>query len=165
MEKLTSQLSAPETIQEHHLITGFDCNRSSLNDWLLRRAWRNENSGDSRTYIVANNEQRIIAYYSLAAGQVIRTDVPKSLARNAPDPISIIILGRLAIDRLYQGMGLGSALLRDAAYRAKRAAELIGARGLLVHALDEEAYSFYQSHGFVGCPVAPMTLIIALKHL
>ncbi len=165
MEELAGELSAPEPLHENHIVEGFDCGHASLNEWLLRRARRNEVAGDSRTYIVCNTDKQVVAYYSLAAGQVLRADAPKPLTRNAPDPIPIIILGRLAIEQSYQSKGLGSALLRDAAYRAKAGAGIIGARALLVHALDDTAQSFYEAHGFIASPVAPMTLIMAFKHL
>lgn len=164
MEEL-KELTAPEPLHAQHIIEGFNCGRSSLNEWLLRRARRNETSGDSRTYVVCNAEKLVIAYYSLAAGQVLRVEAPKALTRNAPDPIPIIILGRLAITLGYQGKGLGAALLRDAAYRAKAASAIIGARALLVHALDKGAQSFYEAHGFSPSPVAPLTLMLAFKHL
>ena len=165
MGKLAHSLTAPEPLQPDHLTQGFDCGRESLNEWLIRRALRNESAGDSRTYVVCDKERHIAAYYCLAAGQVIRTEAPKPLTRNAPDPIPVIVLGRMAIDVSWQGKGIGSALLRDAAYRAKAGAAVIGARALLVHALDENAQDFYEAHGFVPSPVVPLTLMLAFKHL
>ncbi len=107
----------------------------------------------------------VIAYYSLAAGSVVRFDAPKPISRNMPDPIPVIVLGRFAIDRKFQGRGLGSALLHDAAYRAKAGAAVIGARALLAHALDDRVAAFYEAHGLVRSPVAPLTMMIALRHL
>ena len=165
MERLGSSLTAPQPLQTEHIIDGFDCGRESLNEWLSRRARRNETAGDSRTYVVCDADGRVAAYYCLAAGQIIRAEAPKPITRNAPDPIAVIILGRLAIDRRYQGQGLGSAMLRDAAYRAKNGAQIIGARALLVHALDDLAEQFYMAHGFTPSPVAPLTLMLPFKSL
>lgn len=165
MAQLTPSLRAPEPLNAEHQLKGFDCGREALNEWLVRRAWRNQKSGDSRTYVVCNAEQEVVAFYSLAAGQIARVDVHKPLQRNAPDPISVIVLGRLAIASSQQGQGLGSALLRDAVYRSKAGANVIGARAVLVHALDEQAKAFYMAHGFEPSVVAPLTLTLAFKHL
>lgn len=166
MEEIgANELSTLAPLNVSHVVDGFDRGRSSLNEWLLRRARRNEASGDSRTYVVCNVDKQVVAYHSLAAGQVLRADAPKPLARNAPEPIPIIILERLAIERSYQGKGLGRALLHDAAYRAKAGAVIIGARALLVHAIYDAAQTFYEAHGFIKSPVAPMTLLMAFKHL
>lgn len=70
------------------------------------------------------------------------------------------ILGRLAFDQTLQGRGLGAAALRDAVERTQAAGAILGIRGLLVHALSEEAKLFYEYHGFVASPSRPMTLEI-----
>ena len=82
--------------------------------------------------------------------------------RNMPDPVPVMVLGRLAVDRAYQGRGLGEGLLRDAILRTLQAAELGGIRAILVHAISEEAKRFYERHGFVASPVDPMTLMITV---
>lgn len=76
-----------------------------------------------------------------------------------PDPIPVTLLGRLAVDQRSAGKGLGSALLQDAFLRARKASEIVASRGLMVHALDEEAKSFYVKFGFLTSPTMPMLLI------
>ena len=87
------------------------------------------------------------------------------MQHNMPDPVPVAILGRLAIDKTYQGKGIGVALLQDAVIRTAKAAEIVGIRGLLVHALSVESKAFYEHHGFVVSPTQPMTLILSLKKL
>ncbi len=82
-----------------------------------------------------------------------------------PDPIPVAILARLAVDRAYQGQGIGRALFRDGARRVMQAADTIGIRGIVVHAISEEAQVFYQALGFDPSPVDPMTLLVTLNDL
>lgn len=134
----------------------------SLKDWLKRRAHANQISGASRTYVVAE-AQRVVAYYCLASGALALNDAPGALKRNMPDPIPMAVLGRLGVDLSWQGRGLGVALLRDAVERTQAASAILGIRGLLVHALSDEAKAFYEPYGFVASPVRPMTLVMSLK--
>jgi GNAT superfamily N-acetyltransferase len=154
-------LTAPVRLTPFHNFTEFDCGTPSLNHWLTRQALKNEASGASRTYVVCI-DNTVVGYYSLAAGAVVRTEAPKSMRRNMPDPIPVMVLGRLAVDLARQGQGIGRALLRDAILRVLRAAEIVGVRAILVHAISEEAKRFYLSHGFQESPIEPMTLCLAL---
>jgi GNAT superfamily N-acetyltransferase len=129
---------------------------------LKRRAHANQVSGASRTYVVTSSN-RVAGYYCLASGALALNSAPASLRRNMPDPIPVAILGRLAVDRAWQGQGLGVALLQDAVNRTGQAANILGIRGLLVHALSIEAKAFYEHHGFIASPTQPMTLILSLK--
>ena len=133
-----------------------------MDDWLKRRARANQISGASRTYVVAH-AGKVIAYYSLASGALALNEAPGGLKRNMPDPIPMAILGRLAVDQSWRGRGLGVALLRDAVERTQAASAIMGIRGLLVHALSDEAKALYERHGFVASPVQPMTLVMSLK--
>ncbi len=107
----------------------------------------------------------MVAYYALASSAVATELATGRLRRNMPDPIPVVVLARLAVDRAYQGTGLGRALLRDAGMRVLGAAELIGIRGLLVHALDSSAKAFYERLGFDPSPLDDMTLMITLGDL
>lgn len=84
------------------------------------------------------------------------------MRRNMPDPIPVIVLARLAVDRRAQGGKLGAALLRDAVHRVVAASETVGIRALLVHALNDRAKQFYEHYGFQASPVHPMTLMLRL---
>jgi GNAT superfamily N-acetyltransferase len=80
-----------------------------------------------------------------------------------PEPIPVVLLGRLAVDRSWQGKGIGADLLRDAVLRVLAAAETIGVRAILVHAISEEAKALYERHGFHASPIEPMTLMITME--
>ena len=157
----TELKSAPEKLQPDHDISKFDCAEPVLNDWLRRRALQNQQSGASSTYVILD-KMRVVGYYSLAAGSVARETAPGRVRRNVPDPVPVVVLGRLAIDQDYQGQGLGRALLRDAILRILQAADIIGVRAILVHALSEEAKRFYEECGFTASPINPLTLMITL---
>ncbi len=134
----------------------------ALDDWLKRRAIANQISGASRTYIVTFDLENVVAYYALASGALAQSEAPSGLKRNMPDPIPMAILGRLAVDQRYQGQGLGTALLQDAVLRVQQAAAIMGIRGILVHAISDDARLFYERHGFAGSPTQPMTLLLSL---
>jgi len=155
---------APEPLGETHDTAEFASGVDSLDDWLRRRARANQASGASRTFVVTDRT-RVIAYYALASGAVVQNSATSRLRRNMPDPIPIVVLGRLAVDRDWQGTGLGGAMFRDAARRVLQAAKLIGIRGILVHAISEEARRFYLSQGFEPSMLDPMTLMVRLADI
>jgi GNAT superfamily N-acetyltransferase len=155
-------LSPPEALNDSHLLESFESGVPALDDWLRRRALMNQESGASRTFVVCR-ARRVIGYYALAAGAAASNEAPGRLRRNMPDPIPMMVLGRLAVDRCEQGRGLGALLLRDALARTHRVAQELGIVGVLVHAISEEAKSFYQRWGFVEAPSHPMTLVARLK--
>lgn len=140
----------------------FECGVPLLDDWLRRRALGNQASGASRTFVVVDASAGVMGYYALAAGAVSLERAPGAVRRNMPDPIPVLVLGRLAVDRRAQGMRLGAALLQDAVTRAMSVAQDAGVRALLVHALDERAQRFYLHYGFRASPLHPMTLMLKL---
>lgn len=154
-------LSAPELLGDHHDIAGFTCGVPSLDEWLKRRARANQASGASRTFVVCEGKA-VLGYYALASGGVDVAAAPGRFRRNMPDPIPVVILGRLAIETSQQGRGLGRALFRDAALRVLKAADAIGIRGILVHAISDDANTFYTALGFEPSPLDPMTLMLTL---
>ena len=153
--------AAPEPLADRHDITAFACGEATLDDWLKRRARANQASGGSRTYVLARGDQ-VVAYYALAAGAIAITGAPGRVRPNMPDPIPMAVLGRLAIDQAWQRRGLGRLLLRDAILRTGQAAETIGLRGLLAHALSPAAKRFYEGNGFRESPADPMILMVTL---
>lgn len=154
-------MTAPEPLGPGHDLSDFSCGQPSLDEWLRRRALANQASGASRTYVVCSAE-RVIGYYALAAGAVAVCEATGRVRREMPDPIPVMVLGRLAVDRRRQGRGLGLDLLRDAVLRTLKAAEIVGVRALLVHALDERAAHFYLRAGFSPSPLRPLTLMLRL---
>ena len=158
----TEGLTAPEPLAPDHELEAFDSGIAALDEWLKRRARRNEAEGASRTFVVSAG-RRVAGYYSLAAGSILHAAATGKVRRNMPDPVPVLLLGRLAVDRVWQGRGLGADLLSDAVLRAIGAAESIGVRAILVHAISDGAKAFYEKHGFRPSPVEPMTLMITLE--
>ena len=154
--------SAPEGLKAEHKLDAFDSGVPVLDDWLKRHARKNEESGASRTYVLCI-EQKVIGYYTLAAGSILRARVPSRVRRNMPDPIPVMLLGRLAVDRSCQGKGFGKGLLRDAVLRTIHAAGTAGIRAILVHVISEDAKHFYKACGFQQSPVDPMTLLVPME--
>ena len=149
-------LSAPEPLADGHDFSNFFSGIKSLDDWLKRRARANQVSGASRTFVVADG-RKVVGYYALASGAISVSSSVGRFRRNMPDPIPVAVLARLAIDRLQQGRGLGRALFRDCALRVTHAADTIGIRGIVVHAISYQAKAFYQALGFDPSLGEPMT--------
>jgi GNAT superfamily N-acetyltransferase len=154
-------ISAPEKLTAAHDLSQFHCGEPALDDWLRRRALQNEESGASRSYVVCIG-RRVVGYYALAAGSASHAQTSGRVRRNMPNPVPVMVIGRLAIDLSYQGRGIGSALLRDASLRTVQAAKIAGIRAILVHAISESAKRFYEKLGFVPSPADPMTLMITV---
>jgi GNAT superfamily N-acetyltransferase len=157
-------IGRPEPLTAEHALGAFDSGVASLDEWLRRRAWTNQLSGASRSFVALDGSQ-VIAYCALAASAVAADAAPGRFKRNMPDPIPVVVLGRLAISRTHQGQGLGRALFQDAAHRVIRAADAIGIRGLLVHAISDAARAFYLRLGLAPSPLDPMTLMATLADL
>lgn len=157
-------ISAPEPLTAHHEVEGFGSGVDGLDRWLKRRALKNQATGASRTFVACEG-RRVLAYYALASSAVAMDAAPGRFRRNMPDPIPLVVLGRLAVDRSEQGRGLGRSLVRDAGRRVVQAADTIGIRGILVHALSLDAKAFYERIGFEPSPLDPMTLVVTLSDL
>jgi GNAT superfamily N-acetyltransferase len=155
------EIRAPEGLSPGHDLTQFDSGEPALDEWLRRRASKNEESGASRTYVVCAGV-RVVGYYSLAVGAVAHEQSPGKVRRNMPDPVPVIVLGRLAVDKSFHGQGIGAGLLKDAVLRTLQAAKIAGIRAILVHAISDEAKRFYEKYGFRASPVDPATVMITL---
>lgn len=161
---LSAPLHRPEPIGVHHQVGGFDCGAPALNEFLIRHALPNHQSGSAKTFVTTTNAGVVAGYYSLAASQVLSADAPSRLQKGvARHPIPVVLLARLALDRAWQGKGLGPGLLKDAILRVLGAAEGVGIRALLVHAKDENAKAFYQHFDFEPLPGYPLHLVLLLK--
>ena len=158
-------LSPIEKLTKDHDVSSFDCGKPSLNDWLRRFALTNQQSDSARTYVL-HRADKVVGYYSLSAGAVRKEESPTRVAKGlAKHPIGVILLARLAVDRREHGGGLGKVMLVDALMRALAAADAIGARAILVHAIDEEAAAFYRRFGFEASPLDPKQLMLLMKDL
>lgn len=162
---MSLQLSAPQPLRATHLLDGFASGEASLDNWLKRQALSNQLSGASRTFVVTDQDGRVLGYYALAAGAVTHQMATGSVRRNMPDPIPVMVLARLAVDLRAQGIKLGAALLQDAVIRAVTVSQHAGVRALLVHALHERSKGFYKHYGFQESPQHPMTLMLRLSTL
>ena len=156
-------LSKPQTISADHITDNFDCGYDSLNAWLQYRALNNHKKGFSRVFVSVDEYNNVQGYYALAAGEICHADIPKKLRRNAPNPIPVVVLGRLAVNNEAQGQQLGRGLLQDAYLRALQASESIAIRALLVHAINDDAKKFYLQYGFEESPINPLTLLLPVK--
>lgn len=157
-------LLAPVLLHAQHQTDQFSCGVASLDAWLKRRALKNQIQGASRTY-VACQADRVVAYYAIASGAVTCNEATGRLRRNMPDPIPVVVLGRLGVDSSLHGQGLGRSLVRDAALRILQAADVIGIRGMTVQALSDDARVFYEHMGFEPSPLDPDLLMITLADL
>ncbi len=155
------RISAPQKLSPGHDLSRFQCGEPALDDWLKRRALQNEESGASRRYVVCA-ENQVVGYYALVVGGVTHEDAPGRVRRNMPDPVPVIVVGRLAVDQSVHGQDIGRGLLRDAILRTLQAAEIAGIRAILVHAISEPARQFYLKWGFIPSPMDPMTLMITV---
>ena len=160
---MSVQPGSPVPISAAHLLNEFECGQASLDEWLKRRALANQLSGASRTFVAAGQDGRVYGYYAMAAGAVSHQQATSGVRRNMPDPVPVMVLARLAVDRRAQGIKLGAALLQDAVNRAVAVSHKVGIRALLVHALDDRAKQFYQHYGFQESPQHPMTLMLRLS--
>lgn len=159
------KLSAPQPLAATHVTGDFECGEPSLDEWLKRRAMTNQLTGASRTFVVVDAQHRVRGFYAMAAGAVSHQLATSPVRRNMPDPVPVMVLGRLAVDAQAQGIKLGAAMLQDAVNRAITVSQNTGVRALLVHALHQRAKQFYEHYGFQESPQHPMTLMLRLNTL
>ena len=155
-----------EGLTKSHRFSSFDCGKPALNEWLTRFAWQNQQADAAKVYVAHRRDNAVVGYHALVACSVERADAPARISKGlANQPVGVILLGRLAVDRREKGKGLGKALLLDALLRTAQAAEIVGVRALLVHAIDEEARRFYLHFNFEPTVLDPMHLLILIKDL
>ena len=162
-----SRFRDPEPLDARHDIRGFDCGVESLNRWLEKHAAQAAAVGSARTFVVHDDEQgSVVGFHALTAASVTHDEATTRAAKGMPrHPIPAALLARLAVDTTVQGRGVGAWLLRDAMLRTLNAAESMGIRVLLVHAIDEKARAFYERHGFEQSPTDPLNLQMLIKDI
>ena len=139
----------------------FDCQRDSLNDWFRRRAWFNHVNDISRVTVIADAATGgIVGYVTLSAAQIERAFLPKPMQRNRPEQVPVLLLGQLAVDKDYQGRGLGADLLLFALKTAVRVSDSVGGMGVITHPLDDGLRRFYARWGFQDLPFDPRRAMI-----
>ena len=157
-----SGYSLPRPLREDDDTASFDSGEPSLDDYLRDRAMPNHLNGASRCFVTCRDD-RVVGYYALASGSVQHRDVSGRYRRNMPDPVPVILLSRLAVHRKEQGAGLGRGLLRDAIARSVQAADIVGVRALVVHALHDQARAFYVHFDFEPSPTDPLHLLLLIR--
>ena len=146
-------IDPPRPLREEDDVTAFDCGQSSLNKWLQNHAWRNQQTGVSRTNVICDTDTgQIVGFVTLSSGAIERSAIRRKDRHGKPDPIPLTLLGQLAIDKNYAGQKLGHSLLFFALKTAKAMSEKIGSFGVLTHPLNEEARQFYLHYGFEDIP-------------
>lgn len=158
---LAQQIAAPAPISTEHGVAGFDCGKEPLNDWLKKKAVKSEGRS-SRCYVVCQGKS-VIGYYCLSTGAIFHAGAPRGLRQNLPDPTPVMVIGRLAVDREFHGRGIGAALLQDALGRILVTSRTVGAKAVMVHAIDEDAVPFYLSYGFKSFPTDAKTLWLPIQ--
>jgi GNAT superfamily N-acetyltransferase len=154
-----------EPLRSNHDISTFTCGKPSLDTWLHTRALRNQDTGDSRTFVMTERGV-VIGFYALTTASVARIGLPGALRRNAPDPVPLLLLGQLAVATSHAGQGFGRRLLGDALLRAADASQQIGFRALATHPIDDEAEHFYNRFGFTLVPdTQPQLMVLPLHRL
>lgn len=152
-----------ERLRREHDLSAFDCGNPTLTAWLQKFAWPNQQADSAKTY-VAVRQHRVAGYYALTAGSVHKHETPERIAKGlANHPVGVVLLARLAVDTSEQGKGLGKALLFDALERVEEAADIVGVRAVMVHAIDEAARRFYEHFEFDASPIDPFQLMLLLK--
>lgn len=159
------EISAPCVLEAQHDLSNFQCTSPELVRWLLERARKNQSEGGSTCFVVCDEYQHVIGYYALAAGSIFHAEVPSFFKRNMPDPIPVVVLGRLAVHSAWVRRGIGRGLLKDAVQRTLQTAQQIGIRALLCHAIDENAKAFYLKHAFVESPLNSLTLLLSIPEM
>jgi GNAT superfamily N-acetyltransferase len=161
------RLHGPRPLEREDTREGFRCGVASLDTWLVEHAPAADAAGSARTYVVVDEKQdRVVGYYALTVASLEREEATGRASRGMPrHPIPAMLLARLAVDESAQGEGAGAMLLADAMQRTLLVAEETGIRLLLVHAVDEDARSFYLHYGFEASPSDPMNLQLLIKDM
>lgn len=156
----------PCPIGSQHILDGFDSGKVSLDDWLRDMALYNQEQGYSRTFVIADEAFRVVGYHSVCAGMIHRNDVSRSVkGSKAPAEIPVAVLARLAVAGAHQGKGLGKALLKNALMSVVSAAQVVAFRGVVVHAIDDDAVRFYKKFSFQETKGIERRLILPSKDI
>lgn len=158
-----SRFSGPWLLDRTHDVLAFDCGKEPLNTFLVRHALANQANGSARTFVGLDGN-RVIGYYSLAVGSILYDEAPERMAKGlARHPIPILLMARFAVDKEYQGQGVGKGLFKDALKRCLNVANEAGVRAFMTHAKDEEARRLYLRLGMLECPSNPLHLYFLMK--
>ncbi len=139
----------PTPISDKHVLNDFSSGKPSLDDWLKDMALHNQSQGYTRSFVIADGNYSVVGYHAICAGMIHRNDVPRVVkGARAPMELPVAVLARLAVSERHQGKGLGAALMRNALLSVVSAAQFVAFRGVVVHAIDDEAVRFYKTYEF-----------------
>ena len=153
-----------ESIQRKHKVKHFDCGEQSLNDYIRRYAFRNDQNNISKTFVLADNNNHVVGYYSVCAASVEFSELPEDLSGRLPRyPIPAALIARLAVDAAAQGNDFGARLLIDALRRIAQTSEELGIKIVIVDVLNEKARTFYERYGFQSFPGEALKLFLSIE--
>jgi GNAT superfamily N-acetyltransferase len=156
----------PHPLTREHDVEAFQCGEPELDEWLQRHALAAQASDSARVFAaILPDRVTVVAFYAVTAAQVLPSAATARTMQGQPRnrPVPAVLLARFGVDERYQGQGLGRSLLQDAMIRSAAAADIIGARVILVHAKTERARDFYLRFGFEPSPTDPLHLLILMK--
>ncbi len=160
------QYRKPAPISDLHILDSFDSGKTTLDEWLKNMALYNQVQGYTRTFVIADENHHVVGYHSICAGMIHRNDVSKAAkGSQAPSELPVAVLARLAVARDHQGKGLGQALLKNALMSVVSAAQLVAFRGVVVHAIDDDAMSFYSKYHFQVTKGMQRRLILPMRDI
>ena len=152
-------------LHKSHDRKSFDCGEKSLNQYLHNYANQDIKRRINKVFVASPPEKpkQIIGYYSLSAGSLHTSDLPKALQRRPPRyPVSVVLLGRLATANAFQGKGIGSMLIADALQRITHAGQVMAIYAVVVDALNDRAAEFYRQFGFISLPSQPLSMFLPI---
>ncbi len=146
--------------------SAFDCGEPALDQYIRRYASQDVRRGLTRVFVAMPEQEphRLAGFFTLSAGSISATTLPETVRRKLPSyPVPVALLGRLAVDKAFQGQGLGSILLADACLKVVQASAVLAVAGLVVDAKSETAAAFYRHFGFIALPGAPGRMLLPKK--
>ena len=151
-----------------HDVDDFDCGDSALNDYLRQTARQHQKKNISQTYVIVDEvtPDAILGYFTLTIRPMMPiAQLPAAYQRRLPREVPGYTLGRLAVDKRYQGQGIGTDLMMSAIDRVRAAAANVGGWGFFIDAKNERAARFYEDFGFMRLPSTPLTLFAPIAEL
>ena len=159
------KIEGPQALTAQHEVSSFSCGHPALDRWLHTRALSNQQKGFTAV-VVVHVQGRVVGFYGLSPTAVLPMQLPRSIRTGQPpDPVPCLLLGQLATDSRWAGQGVGTGLVKHAVQRSVAAAQLIGGRALVVHAVDEGAAAFWTRRGFIASRDDPLVLFRSMADI
>ncbi|WP_340696872.1 GNAT family N-acetyltransferase [Cellulosimicrobium funkei] len=162
---MSDSFFAPEPLGDHHQLDGFTCGVESLDDWLVKKARTNSASGASRVFVVCDDQDTVVAYYSLSTGAVVRRDLPRKFRQGTPDPVPVLLIGRFAVASNHQKEGLGYSMAQDALLRCERLLNEVAFMFVMLHPVNDAADTWWRRNGFISAPTEEPMLLLPISQL